>query len=130
MGHPEERSGKTDEILEPHRLEPQLGTELAQLIGYGIVKEVVARHDGDRCPAVVFVRAQAAQEAQAIDERHAEVENNRIGMIAFGLPQTRFRVSCGMDVVALEPEHPRERVDHTFIIVDNENGGGRTLAGQ
>src|SRR5437868_3365848 len=80
--HLEERTGEADEILEPHGLEAQFGAQLPQLVRNGIVEKIVAGDDGDRRVALFFVRAQAAQESEAVDERHAEVEDDGVGPAA------------------------------------------------
>ena len=68
-----------DDVFEPERLEPQLGAQLAQL-GLQRVVHHGARHNGDRRVAVFVRRAKAVEEAEAVDERHAQVEDDRVGV--------------------------------------------------
>src|SRR5437667_12662216 len=86
--HLEKRTGEADEILEPHRFEPQLGAELAQLIRDRVVEEVVASDDGDGNVALVFDGAQAAEKPEAVDERHAQIEDDgvRVASLRFAKP--------------------------------------------
>src|SRR5437588_1718472 len=86
--HLEKRTGEADEILEPHRFEPQLGAKLAELVRDRVVEEVVAGDDGDGNVALVFDGSQAAEEPEAVDERHAQVENDgvRVARLSFAEP--------------------------------------------
>src|SRR5438552_7834953 len=83
--HLEKRTGEPDEILEPHRFKPQLGAELAQLVRDRVVEEVVAGDDGDGDVALLFVGSQASEEAEAVDERHAQIQDDGVRMAALRL---------------------------------------------
>src|SRR2546425_8840436 len=83
--HLEERAGETDEILEPERLEPQLGAELAKLVRHAVVEEIIAGDDRNRRVALLVERAEAPQEPQTVHERHAEIQDDRVRVVAFGL---------------------------------------------
>src|SRR5690348_15815048 len=72
----EHGTAKAHEILERRRLEPKLRPELAQLVRNSIVEEVVGGDAGDGRVALICVGAQAAEETEAVDERHPEVEND------------------------------------------------------
>src|SRR5881396_463311 len=76
--HLEKRAGEADQILQPHRLEAQLGAELAQLVRDGIVEKIVARDNGDWSVALLFVRSQPAEKAEAVDERHPKIQDDRV----------------------------------------------------
>ena len=122
VGHLEEVAGESDQIFEPERLELQLGAKLAQLGRDLIVEEVVAGDDGDRRVALLVARPQPAEEAEAVDERHPQVEDDGVGMAS--VSASRRPVSAfmrGTDLVAFEPQHPRKRLRHALIVVDNQN---------
>src|SRR5919204_5423471 len=72
--HREQRAREAHEVLEPHRLEAQLGAELPQLVRYRVVEEVVARDDRHRRVAMLGLRSELAQEPEAVDERHPEIK--------------------------------------------------------
>src|SRR5437899_11170465 len=77
--HPEQRVREAHEVFEPHRLEPQLGAQGAELVRHGIVEKIVAGDDGNWRVALVGVLAKASQKAEPVDERHAEIENDGVG---------------------------------------------------
>src|SRR5437588_4558816 len=120
-GHLEQRAGEADEIFEPHRLEAELRPELAQLVRHALVEEVVARHDCDRDLALIFESPQASQEAEAVEQRHSEIQDDRVGAPVLGLPQPRFGVHGRMNLVPLEAKHPRKRLRHSLIVIDDED---------
>ena len=86
-----------------------------------VVEEVVAGDDRDRDVALVVVGPQPAQEAEAVDQRHPQVEDDGVGLAARRLAQARFGVHRRPDVVALEPQHPGERLRHPLVVVDDED---------
>ena len=56
------------------------------------------------------LRAQPAQEPETVDQRHPQVEDDRVGAIGFSLAEAGFGRLCRSDLVALEPQHPGEGV--------------------
>ena len=120
-----EVASEPDQIFEPQRLEAQLGAQLAQLVGDGIVKEIVARDDGDRRgrDALTVLRAEPSQESETIDERHAQVEDDRVGVAFSCDTQSRFSIKGRPDLKAFESQHARERLCHALIVVHDEDGG-------
>src|SRR5438105_1267328 len=92
--HLEERPREADQILQPHRLEPQLGAEFAELARDAVIEEVVARYNRHRRPALSVKGAKPSQEPQAIDQRHPQVENDGVRVAAFGMGQADFGGGC------------------------------------
>ena len=119
-GHLEQRAREAHEVFEPHRLEPELGAESAKLVRHRIVQKVIAGDDGHGRVALILVRAQPPEKAEAVDERHAEVENDRVGPTVLRFAQTHFCAQGGVDVIALEPQHPREGGRDAFVVVDDK----------
>src|SRR5581483_4410881 len=56
--HLEGGPGEAHEVLEPHRLEAQLGAQLAELVRDRVVEKKIAGHDRDRGVALIVVRPQ------------------------------------------------------------------------
>src|SRR3990172_8805624 len=123
----EEIAREADKVLEPEWLESQFRTQFVQLHRHRVVKEVIAGDDGDRCGARVVLSAEPAEEAETVQQRHPQVEDDRVGMALCGLAETSFRADGRPDVIALEPKHARERLRDALIIVDNQNLGGDGL---
>ena len=73
------------------------------------------------------MRPQAPQESEAVDERHPQIEDDGVGPASFGLAKTHFGVHRRADLIALQTEHPGERRRHPFIVVDDEDCGGRPI---
>ena len=103
MGHLEQVAGETDQIFEPERLEPQLRAELPQLGRDLIVEKIVAGDDGHGRVALFVVRPQPAQEAQAVDQRHPKIQDDRVRM---ALSASRRPVSA---VIAVRTSYPSSR---------------------
>ena len=71
--------------------------------------------------ALIVVRAQASQESQTVDQRHAQVEDDRVGMALLGLPQAVFGADRRADLIAFEAQHPRKRLRDPFVVVDDQD---------
>src|SRR5436190_550106 len=99
--HLEERTGEPDQVLEPQRLEAQLGAELAKLVRDAIVEEIVAGDDGDRCVPLMLDCAEPSEKSQAVDERHSEVEDDGVRMAPLGLTQSGFGRYRRVNVIPL-----------------------------
>src|SRR5436190_14407612 len=123
VNHPraEEIAGQADEILEPQRLEPQLGAELAQLVRYRVVEEIIARDDGDGDGSLVLLGTQAPQEPQTVDERHAQIEDDGVRLAPLRLDKAPFGGHRRAYLVALEPQHAGECLGHPLVVVDNQD---------
>jgi hypothetical protein len=121
VGHSEKVAGETNQILEPHRLESQFGAELDELGRHRLVEEVVAGDDGHRYVAVVARCSESAKKAESVEDRHAQVENNRVRVAFSGLLQPSFGVHRRSYVVSLEAEHPRKRLRDSLIVIDDKN---------
>ena len=120
-------AGEADEIFEPERLEPQLGAELAELGRHRLVEEIVAGDDGDGRRPLIVVRPQPPQEPEAVDQRHAQVEDDRVGVALFRFAQAGFGVHGGPDLIPFEPQHPRKRLGDALVVVDDQDlCGGRS----
>src|SRR5881394_3619608 len=118
--HLEQRACEAHQIFEPHRFEAELGAERAKLVRNRVVQKVVARDDGDGRVALLFVSPEAAQEAETIDERHPEVEDDRVGAAALCFAQAHLGAERRMDMVAFEAKHPREGGGDSFVVVDDK----------
>src|SRR5205823_5650016 len=81
--------------------------------------------DGDGDVALVFVGSQASEEAEAVDERHTEIEDDGVRMAALRLAKPHLGGERRMHVVALEPEHPRERRGDPLVVVNDKYCGRR-----
>jgi len=117
----EEIACEADEILEPHRLESQLRTELAKLVGNLVLEEVIAGHDGHRRCAQFSLRAQPPQKTKAVNERHSKIQNDRVGTAFFGKAEAVLRVDRCANLIALQPQHAGKRLRDAFIVVDDQN---------
>ena len=67
----------------------------------------------------------AAAGSRAVDQRHPQVEDDRVGMASPAAAQARFGVDGRPDLIAFEPQHPRKRLRHAFVVVDDEDRGRR-----
>src|SRR5690349_2874041 len=121
VGDSEKVACETDQILEPHRLEPYLRAEVVEFGGHRVIEEVIARHNRHWNRPFVSGRSQAAKETQAVQNRHAEVENDRVGVAFPRLEEAGFGVDGRSYVETLEPQHPRKRLGHSFIVVDDKD---------
>src|SRR4029079_10168387 len=92
VGHLEQISCKANQILEPQRLESQLRAELAKLGRHGIVEEIVPGDDGHRYLPLFVVRTETPQEPEAVDQRHAQVEDDCVRMTVLRFLQSTFGV--------------------------------------
>jgi hypothetical protein len=92
-----------------------------ELAGDAVVERVVAGHDGDRRLHIALVGPQAIEKAEAVDERHPQVDDDRVGSLAACLLQSRLGVERGADFVTLEPQHARKRLRHGQVVVDNQD---------
>src|SRR5207244_10706047 len=113
--HLEERAGESNQILEPQRLEAQLGAELAKLVRDAVVEEIVAGDDGNRCVSLMLERAEPSQESKSVNERHSKVENDCVRMASLRLTKSGFCGDRGVNVIPLEPKHSRERLRHALM---------------
>ena len=121
--HLEKRAGETNQILEPQRLEAELGAELAELVRDAVIEEIVAGDDGNWCVPLILERPEASEKPQPVNERHAEVEDDGVRMAPFGLPEPGFGADGRVNVVPLEPQHTSECLRHALIVVDDKNRG-------
>src|SRR5689334_20684976 len=94
--HLEERTRKAHEVLEPHRLEAQFGAQLAELVRHRVVEKIVAGDDGDRGVALLVMGAETPEKSQAVDEGHAQVEDDGVRMVRLRLFQPGFGVQRGV----------------------------------
>jgi hypothetical protein len=90
-----------------------------------VVQEVVAGHDGNRDGAVVRHGTQTVQEPEAVDERHPQVEDDRVGRFAFCLAQSDLGAGRRSNLMPIEAEHSRERRGHGIIVIDDQNPARR-----
>ena len=121
MGHLQKIACETDEILEPERFESQFSAQRAKLGRDRIVEEIVARHDRHGSGALIVSSTEPAQESQTIDQRHPQVENDRVGPAALGFLEALFGADRRAYLVTLETQHSCERLRNAFIIVDNQD---------
>jgi len=104
-----------------HLTYKDLRAQFPELGRHAIVQKIVAGYDGDRRGAVFVAGAQAAQEAQPIDQRHPQVEDDRVRLVMFSLEQSFFRADRGSNRVAFQAQHSREGLCYPFIIVNNQD---------
>ena len=79
---------------------------------------------------MIVLLAEPAKKSEAVDEGHAQVEDDGVRFDLLGLAQTCFRGHRGADVETLEPQHPRERLGHSLVVVDDKDGRARVVAGR
>lgn len=121
MGRSEQIACEADQIFEPHRLESELGAELAEFSGDGVVEEVVAGHYGHWSPALFVFGTKTTQEAETIDERHAEVENDGVGVVFFGQAQSAFGIDGRPDLVPFQAQHACKGLRDALIVVHDKD---------
>ncbi len=122
VGHEETRArASATEILEPERLEAHGRAERLEVGSHGLAEEVIAGHDGDRHVDQVRPRANGAQELQAVHDRHAQVEDDRVGADLFGQLEAQLRVERRGHLEPLEFEHARKRVGDGTIVVNDQD---------
>lgn len=121
MGRSDEIAREANQILEPHRLESQLRTELTELSGNVILEEVIASYDGYWCLTLFILSAQTPKEAEAVDERHSKIQNDGVGPDFLSNAQAAFGVDGCTNVVPLQPQHAGKRLGHALIVVDDED---------
>ena len=73
------------QLLEPERLEAQLGAERPDFVRTVVVEVIVAGDDGDRGGGEAGNRANGAEKLQAARQRHPQIEDD--GVRAMGLGQ-------------------------------------------
>src|SRR6266581_8515651 len=112
---------EADEVLEPEGFETQLGAQLTKLRRDRVLEEIVARNDCHGRKALIIPSTEPAQESQTIDERHPQIENDRVGPAELGFQQAFFGADRRAYVVALEAQHSRERLRDALVIVDNQD---------
>ena len=124
MRHLQQVAGEADEILEPKGLESQLGAQLPQLRCNRVVQEVIARDDGDRRgrQALAGLRPKLSEKAQAVNERHPQIEDDRVWMGLVRGAETGLGIKRGPNVEAFERQHARKRLRDTLVIVYDEDG--------
>lgn len=115
-----------DDVLEPQRLEAQLGAKLGQFR----LKRVVhnrARHDRDRGAAMLFGAPEPVEKAQTVDERHAKIDDDRVCVVLARLAEPVLGARCRPHVESVAMERRGERFHHRLIVVDNQNRRRRFL---
>jgi len=118
---------QANEVLEPERLELELGAQLAELGRKLIVEKVVARHDCDRDAVLLaFGRPESLEKTKAIDQRHPQIEDDGIWLVFSGFCQSSLCAESGADSEAFHSKHAGKRLRHRLIIVYDENGGRRS----
>lgn len=125
--HLEEGAGQPNQILEPERFELEFSAKLAKLSRNGIVEKIIAGDDRYRDIAVRVLCAETAEKAQTVDERHPEVEDDRIRMTLFSFAKPGFRIHGGPHFVTFKPEHACEGLRYPLIVVDDEDLGRLAL---
>ena len=68
-----------------------------------------------------------AEELQAVGDRHPHVEDDCVREDVVGKLQPSLGAERGCHLKTLELEHARERVGDGTIVVDNQDGSGRSL---
>jgi hypothetical protein len=129
VGHLDETASEPDQVVEPERFESDLGTQPLKLGRYFVVHVDFAGDDRHRHIAMSGVCPQPAEETDAVYNRHAQIQKNRIGLALGGLREPHFRIQGGADVETFEPEHAGKRVRDSFVVVDDENRSRGPLRG-
>jgi hypothetical protein len=121
VGRSEKVAREADEILEPHRLEAEFRAELTQLARDFVFEEIVAGDDRDWCQALGIEGSQAAKEAEAVDERHSQVKDDRVRLAFLRKVETVFGRHGGPNLIPFEPQHAGKRLSDDFVVVDDED---------
>src|SRR5471030_95890 len=112
-----------DDLFDPDRLEQHLGFEPLQFGHGGVVDARVAGDDGDGRVPMGRLRAEAVEKADAVHERHPQVEQDRVGRRVHDLLQSYQGRAGDAHIVPFELERLRERVQHRLVVIDDENTG-------
>ena len=104
----------------PDRLEADLGAELVDLGECFFAQRHIAGDDRHRNALALGALAQPVEKPESVHERHAEVEDDRVGVEVFGFAQAVLRVHRGADLVTFEPQNPGESLRDAFVIVDDQ----------
>ena len=89
-----------------------------------VFEEVVAGHDRDRSGALVGFRAQAAKKAEAVDERHSQVQDDGVGLAFVGDAKTVLGGYGRTNLIPFQPQHAGKRLSDALVVVDDENFRG------
>ncbi len=97
--------------------------EVAQFLRDRVAGEEISGNNGYRRSPVSFLRPQTPQERQAVCQRHAQVDEDGVGVGGVYSIQSSFCVRRRQHVVSFEPEHPVEGIEYGFIIVNDQKEG-------
>src|SRR5262245_20761832 len=65
--------------------------------------------------------AQLPQKPEPVAKRHAQIENDRVGMTMFCLAQPCLCADRCAHLIPFESQHPRKGLRHALIVVDDED---------
>ena len=88
-----------NEVVEPDRLEAQERSQFLQLGRYVGFHEVVTRDDGHRDVAEPGPRAEPLEKVEPTEDRHPEIQNDRVGVFGGRKLQARLGIEGGMQRV-------------------------------
>jgi hypothetical protein len=103
------------------RLESQLRAELAKLGRHGIVEEIIPGDDGDRYQPLFVVSTESPKEPEAVDQRHAQVEDDRVRMTILRFLQSSFGVDLPFGPGSPRAATSGQRLRDAFVVVDDQN---------
>ena len=119
------RPGDVHQVLEPERLEADIGTQVTKFGQDRVVEALIAGHDNDRGLTMRLHGAQSVQQPEAVDERHAEIQDDGVRVTRLDLAEPGLGIGRTADLVAFESQNAGERLPCGIVVIDDEKTGGR-----
>ena len=87
-----------------------------------LVEEVVPGDDRNRRVTMAVKRPEMSEESESIEERHPKIQNDGVRAAQLCDDQPLLGFGRRPHVVALEPEHPRKRIQDGLVVLHEEDG--------
>jgi hypothetical protein len=107
-------------VLEREGLVPDPRSERGQVVSRCFVDLDLARNHTDRNALIRRIGPQSIEESDAVDERHLEVDEDRIGPLARDLIERLARGARRPDAIALQRQGLGKRQADPLVVVQDQ----------
>ena len=115
----QERLGEGGQVGQPERFVPDGRAQGAQFGQDLILQEVVPCDDAYGHRPKSGVGPKIPEKVESALAGHAHIQDQSVGNLSSGVLERRRRRFDGSDVVAVQPERPREDLAHGQIVINN-----------